>query len=363
MSGTSADALDAALVDFDQKIPTLIGTQSISLPAEIKQKVHRLAIDGNNEMACMRELDNDIALISSAAVNNLCKEYSITAQSITAIGSHGQTLRHYPANAQQPGYSLQVGDPNIIAEETGITTVADFRRRDIAAGGQGAPLTPAFHKAIFHSSHNDRIILNTGGIANISYIPSNGSTVGYDTGPANALMDSWCQEHKQQRYDKGGEWARSGKINSPLLAQLLTHPYFSQASPKSTGRETFNLPWLKEQIELFGHINAEDIQATLLALTVESIALEIESKDQNAIAEVYICGGGSHNIALTESLTKRLHPRKFQSTNTIGIHPDWVEAIAFAWLAKQTMEHAVGNLPEVTGAKREVILGGIYLGH
>jgi anhydro-N-acetylmuramic acid kinase len=363
MSGTSVDSLDAALVNFANNQPTIISTYSLAIAEELRLSVHQLALSGANEIDQLRYLDREIALLSCNAIQQLCQQANCPPASITAIGSHGQTIRHYPKDKHNAGYSLQVGDPNIIAEKTGITTVADFRRRDIAAGGQGAPLTPAFHQAVFHAEKCDRIILNTGGIANITWLPKAGNVIGYDTGPANGLMDSWCQQHLQSPFDKGGEWANSGTVNTQLLAQLLQHPYFALSAPKSTGREDFNIPWLTQQLALFSHaIQAKDVQATLLALTVESISQQIETQDNYSSAEIYVCGGGAHNSALMQSLAQRLPPRKILSTEALGIHPDWVEATAFAWLAKQSIAKATGNLASVTGAAREVILGGIYFG-
>lgn len=363
MSGTSVDSLDAALVDFSTENPTIIKTHSLTLPSETRNLVQQLALSGKDEISSIQRLDKQIALLSCTVVEQLCEKADISLKDIAAIGSHGQTIRHQPQDNDNNGYSLQVGDPNIIAEKTGITTVADFRRRDIAAGGHGAPLAPAFHQSAFHSSRYDRIILNTGGIANISYLSKNGDTLGYDTGPANGLMDSWCQKHLNMPYDESGKWARSGTVNEALLEQLFKQPFFTSPSPKSTGREDFNLPWLEEQLQAHPHLKAKDVQATLLALTSHSIALEINKLDQNASAQVYVCGGGSHNTYLMESLGKKLSPRSVYSTSELNISPDWVEAVAFAWLARQTMLKITGNLPSVTGAAREVILGGVYWGN
>ena len=367
MSGTSADAFDAVLVDFKDNQSQIISTHSHPISNHIKEAVYQLALSGSNEIIRLRELDQAIAQLSCDAIKQLCKQSALSHRDIIAIGSHGQTVRHYPAHLTPddkhytPGYSLQVGDPNIIAEQTHITTVADFRRRDISAGGHGAPLVPAFHQQFFNSKQADRIIVNMGGIANITVLNDGQPTIGYDTGPANSLMDSWYQKHQHGRYDIDGDWARTGTVNKALLKQLLRHDYFSMNHPKSTGRETFNLPWLESQLQTFNSpLPAEDVQATLLHLTVESIALEVKKQDPAATAEVYICGGGAHNKALLTVLSKCLLPRKLATTEELGIHPDWVEAVAFAWLAKQTIEHKTSNLPSVTGAKKEVILGGIY---
>jgi anhydro-N-acetylmuramic acid kinase len=363
MTGTSVDSLDAALVQFDlQDQPTIHNTHSISLPKHIQLQVQQLSSSGEGEIDLIRQLDNDIAHYSSEAVKTLCQQSNILASNITAIGSHGQTVRHYPATKSTKGYSLQLGDPNIIAEATGITTVADFRRRDIAAGGQGAPLVPAFHHSVFRTKQNDRLIVNLGGIANISYLPKDGETLGYDTGPANTLMDAWCLQHQHQRFDKDGLWAKTGSYHKELLHNLLNDSYFSSPAPKSTGREYFNLSWLEQQTSKLKttSIPPADIQATLLELTAKTVAQEINNVDPDNKAHVYICGGGSHNVALMKKLAGHIQPRLIATTADIGIEPDWVEATAFAWLAKQTMHKASGNLPAATGANKEVILGGIY---
>jgi anhydro-N-acetylmuramic acid kinase len=363
MTGTSVDSLDAALVQFDpQDQPTIHNTYSIALPKHIQLHVQQLSSSGEGEIDLLRQLDSDIAHYSGEAIRTLCQQANIPLSAITAIGSHGQTVRHYPTTKSIKGYSLQLGDPNIIAEITGITTVADFRRRDIAAGGQGAPLVPAFHHCVFRSTKDDRLIVNLGGIANISYLPKDGEIVGYDTGPANTLMDAWCLKHQHQRFDKDGLWANAGICHESLLQRLLADNYFSSPAPKSTGREYFNLPWLEQYLDKLNTPmpSPVDIQATLLELTATTVAQEIKNVDPDNNTQVYICGGGAHNIVLMEKLTGHIQPRMLATTTKIGIEPDWVEATAFAWLAKQTMNKVSGNLPSATGANRKVILGGVY---
>jgi len=367
LSGTSVDAIDGILIHWDNQKPSIISTQTKNIPESIREIVFDLAVNGKNEIEKIRYLDYEFALLFSQTAQALCEQSKIKPDSILAIGSHGQTIRHYPPSYElspkksSNGFSLQIGDPNIIAENTGITTVADFRRRDIAAGGHGAPLAPAFHKRLFQSKKINRVILNTGGIANITYLPTNGEPIGFDTGPANGLMDSWCQRHKNMAYDKNGNWASQGKAKPKIINKLLSHPYFSMLPPKSTGREDFNLPWLEEQLkQLSGTFSPVDIQASLLALSVESIAAAIEQVVTTAEYEIYICGGGAHNGAFCERLQSRLKPHLFSTTEALGIEPDWVEAACFAWMAKQTMEGKTSNLPSVTGAKKHVILGGIY---
>ena len=364
MSGTSIDSIDAALVEFNNTQISIVNSLSLSIDPTIKQQVLSLALPGGNEIAIMREVDQYFGERFAQAALDICKQANIFSEDIKAIGSHGQTIRHYPKQDQQAGYSLQVGDPNIIAQRTGITTITDFRRRDIAAGGHGAPLAPAFHQFAFANTSKTRIIVNLGGIANLSYLPISGQTIGFDSGPANILLDSWCQKHLNQSYDKDGLWAKSGKVNDSLLGILLNHTYFSTPFPKSTGRETFNLQWLQNSLTTIATpICNEDIQATLLKLTTETIAQAIEQVDPKEEAEVYTCGGGAKNIELMKQLEETINPRTLATTKLLGIDEEWVECAAFAWLAKQTLEHQNGNLPAVTGAKTPVTLGGIYWGH
>ena len=363
MSGTSADAIDAALVEISEKSVELISSYQLPITTNVRSAIYQLALDHSGEIEQIRYLDKTIADLSCKAIENLCAKTETKKTAIRAIGSHGQTVRHYPASDGQRGYSLQVGDPNIIAETTGITTVADFRRRDIAAGGQGAPLAASFHRTAFHNRSNDRVIVNIGGIANITYLPRQADVIGFDTGPGNGLMDSWFQQHHQGRFDSDGHWAASGNVDKKLLSQLLKHSFLTLPIPKSTGREEFNLPWLQEQLALCSQkTSAADIQATLLAFTTETIANHIDKVDPQKHSEIYICGGGSHNRQLMKNLTLKLQPRHVATTLALGIHPDWVEAIAFAWLAKQSLRGLAGNIPSVTGAHRETVLGGIYWG-
>ncbi|MGD8484134.1 MAG: anhydro-N-acetylmuramic acid kinase, partial [Thioalkalispiraceae bacterium] len=293
------------------------------------------------------------------SVHQLLNQCRVPHSEITAIGSHGQTLRHYP-HGQYPS-TLQIADANIIAEQTGITTVSDFRRRDMAAGGQGAPLVPAFHQVIFHDPTQDRVILNIGGIANITLLPANGVVSGFDTGPGNCLLDSWVQQHLSINYDRDGEWGASGHVHPGLLERMSNDAYFSLASPKSTGREYFNLSWLNDILRSFPNLAAQDIQATLVELTARSISDAI-SETLPGCKQVMVCGGGIHNQHLMQRLDELLVEQRLLSTEQAGIAPDWVEAMAFAWLAKQTLENKPGNLPDVTGARKAVVLGAIYPG-
>lgn len=349
MSGTSADGIDAALVDFSQPHPQLIATHYNPYPRELRQLILELCHPGTNEINRLGELDIALGKAFAHTANTLLENQKISSTQIKAIGSHGQTIRHHP----HLKFTLQIGDPNVIAAETGITTIADFRRRDLAHGGQGAPLVPAFHQEIF-ASKESRAIVNIGGIANITVLTD--SVLGFDTGPGNNLLDAWAETHLQKTYDENGTWAAQGKVNIELLNQLLADPYFKLAPPKSTGREYFNLNWLKKF--LTPSISAVDVQATLAELTAINITDAVK-KHLNT-GEIFICGGGAHNAFLLSRIKELAKPLTAHSTSQLGIDPDWVEAIAFAWLAKQTLNKKPGNLTAVTGAKKPAILGGIY---
>jgi anhydro-N-acetylmuramic acid kinase len=360
MSGTSMDAIDAVLVDLSSHIPVLVHSLDYPIPADLRSDCHTLCSPGNNEIDNMGRVDSLLGDVFANAVLQLLGEANVSAQDITAIGSHGQTIRHRPDN--NPAFTLQVGDPNRIAEHTGITTVADFRRRDMAAGGQGAPMVPAFHAAVFHSSEQQRVIVNIGGIANITILPTSPEITisGFDTGPGNSLMDIWVQQHQQQFFDQSGQWAASGEINKTLLNQLMSDEYFDRLPPKTTGREKFNLSWLEQQLSEYGKdIAAEDVQATLCELTAVSITVDIRQHAPDT-DEVVVCGGGTRNTQLMKRLQEHLRPIQLKTTDELGLPAEWIEAMAFAWLARETLERRPGNIPGVTGARHPVILGGIY---
>lgn len=359
MSGTSMDGIDAVLVDMTPNPLQLIASHSIPIPEKLRAHLLALCRDTSIRLTDLAAADHEMGRLFAQAANTAYQKAGLKAVDIIAIGSHGQTIFHAP-QAPHPN-SLQIGDPNIIAELTGITTVADFRRRDMAIGGQGAPLVPAFHQAAFHSAAKNRVILNIGGIANISVLPRNPMepVIGFDTGPGNVLMDAWTSMHSSKSMDLGGAWAASGQVLPPLLATFLKDPYFNRQPPKSTGRELFNLEWLKTGLLAITPFKNEDVQATLCELTAVSIA---ESISRHAISadEVFVCGGGAYNLFLLERIRHHMPKQQVLTTSACGIDPQHVEAIAFAWLAKQTVEGRCGNLPSVTGAKRPVILGGIY---
>lgn len=359
MSGTSADGIDAALVDLSGQQPKLLATLEHPLPEHARALVSELALNGDNEIEKIASLDISLAESFADASLHLLKQANKTPSQIRAIGSHGQTIRHQPPTQTQRGYTLQIGDPSTLAEITGIDVIADFRRRDMAAGGHGAPLAPAFHRAVF-SADKPRAIINIGGMANITALHmDNNPVIGFDTGAGNVLMDSWIQHCKGFHYDKDGKWASSGHADQTLLSKLLQHPFIKQAAPKSTGREAFNLPWLLTQIDGLT-LNPEDIQATLLEFTSTTISDQIKQQFNLDKPEVYICGGGAHNPALVTSIAEKLPNSTVATTDALGVSPDWVEAMTFAWLAQQTLKRQNGNLSSVTGASGERVLGGIY---
>ncbi|MCW8945352.1 MAG: anhydro-N-acetylmuramic acid kinase [Sedimenticola sp.] len=359
MSGTSMDGIDAVLVAFDTGTTEVKGHIHLPWKSQIRESLKRLSLPGNNEIEALGITDIEVANQFAHAVALLLKKTGLNQSQIKAIGSHGQTIRHRPA-ARHP-FTLQIGDPNHLAEQTGITVIADFRRRDMAAGGQGAPLAPAFHADRLHDPSELRVILNLGGIANITVLPAQltDDIIGLDTGPANTLMDAWVMHCQQLHFDEGGVWAASGKVQTTLLDQLLNESYFFQPAPKSTGPELFNLNWLEQQHADLSRYKPEDIQATLCRLTVETIIQAIK-RHAPSCARVICCGGGTQNTYLMQQLQQGLADIPVETTARYGISPDQIEATAFAWLARQTVERRSGNLPSVTGASHPVILGGIY---
>lgn len=361
MSGTSADGIDAALVQFgpDENL-ALRAVHTETWPDDVRARL--IALGQGGPLASLEEfgtLDVRVAETFAQAALALLKRVGVEASSVRAIGSHGQTIRHRPAGAAGDGlypFTLQIGDGNVIAERTGITTVCDFRRRDVAAGGHGAPLLPALHQALLHDAGNDRVVLNLGGIANITLLPAAGDVRGFDTGPANALMDAWCQRHTGASFDAGGEWGATGSVHTALLAALLADPWFAAPPPKSTGREQFHLDWVEAALP--EGIGAQDVQATLRALTAHTVADAIRTH-QPSTREVLVCGGGVHNPHLMDALRALLPGMTVASTATHGVDPDHMEAMGFAWLARQTLCGLPGNLPSVTGARGPRILGMI----
>lgn len=354
MSGTSMDAVDCALVSFDSDETKLIDYAQYPLDDDTRKRVR--AVDAKTPTEEIEQLDLHLGHLFAKATNALIEKANINPREIAAVGSHGQTVLHEP-NAPEP-FSLQIGNPEIIVNKTGILTIADFRNMDIAVGGQGAPLAPAFHQFQFRHADKNRIILNIGGMANITVLPAdvNLPVTGFDTGPGNALMDDWARQHLNVDMDKDGEWASSGQFYSTLLNEMLNDNYFKKSPPKSTGIEYFNLDWLRS---FDSSLKPEDVQATLLMLSVKTISQAINQYAADA-DEVLVCGGGVHNRATMHALSEHLITCKVVSTSEYGLDPDCIEAVTFAWLAKRRLENKPGNLPSVTGATEAVLLGKIY---
>ena len=357
MSGTSADGIDAVVLELAPS-PQVIATHFSPYPDPVRERVRRIS-GGRHEHDPLDEtgtLDSELGELFGAAVLALLEQSKIGPKSVNAIGSHGQTLRHRPRQAHP--FTTQIADPNIIAARTGIRVVADFRRRDVALGGQGAPLLPAFHKVAFGSETEDRLVVNTGGIANITLLPAQGEVRGFDTGPANVLMDIICREELKQPFDAGGKTAASGKVDAALLASMLQEPYFDAPAPKSTGPELFNRAWLDNH--LAGRTLAtRDLLATLAELTARSVA-EAALQHASGIKHAYVCGGGALNAHLMARFAAQLPAAAVESTGVLGIDAAWVEAAGFAWLAQRTLAGLAGNLPSVTGAAKFAVLGAIY---
>ena len=358
MSGTSLDGIDAALVKINEKGElSILDSHYQPYANNLQQSLFKLSQAHRVELEQLITLDQTLGRLYAEACLTLLNKSEYSASDIQAIGCHGQTMRHKP---RPDAFSMQIGDANIIAELTGITTIADFRRRDIAAGGEGAPLVPAFHQDVFFDAHNPRQILNLGGIANITVLSQNpDNTFGFDLGPANALSNEWVEKHWQMSYDKGGIIARSGTVLQPLLDQWMMIDYFDKAPPKSTGRELFNLRQLEKLTPEINDLNKEDILATLIELTAVSVSQGIE-KWGYTNGELFLCGGGAHNIYLIERIQHYLLNIRIAHTDELGIPVDMVEACAFAWLAYRTINRLTGNLPNTTGAKGPRVLGAIY---
>ena len=364
MTGTSMDGVDIVAASFDPL--QLHATLTLPFDLDLRDELMALTLPGDNEIDRMGKADVALAKMIGQGINQLIEEHNLPRKQIKAIGSHGQTIRHRPEH----GFTLQIGDANIITEITQIPVVADFRRRDMAAGGQGAPLVPAFHQALFQHDSIHRVILNLGGIANVSLLSAGQpeAVYGFDTGPANILMDAWCHRYTGQPYDENGNWAAYGQPIRSLLERLQSHEYFSKEPPKSTGREDFNLDWLDEQLADWRNDveymeledTPENVQATLLKLTTRAIKKAIYRSGMPT-GEVYVCGGGAYNSHLLEQLRWRLrkHHWSVQTTSVLGLAPTWVEATAFAWLAMRFVHQQSANLPAVTGAAGYRILGSM----
>ena len=356
MSGTSMDAIDAALVDFDAAPLRIIAARTTPFDAALKLRVSALLDSPRGvDLDDIGQLDVELAASFAEAGLALLRDARVDSGRVTAIGSHGQTLRHRPD--LKPPFTWQMGDPNTLTEMTGITVVADFRRRDVAAGGQGAPLLPVFHDQVFRSEHEERVIANLGGIANITILRRGAAVTGFDTGPANRLLDAWISSVQGKDFDADGAWAASGRCDDALLQDLLAEPYLSLPPPKSTGRELFNLGWLNAKLGPTAR-RPEDVQATLRQYTAATLAAAVRRYAPGAA--LYVCGGGAHNGGLLQSLRGMLAPAPVASTAALGLDPDYVEAVAFAWFARRTLEGLPSSAASVTGAHGARILGGVY---
>ncbi len=353
MSGTSLDGVDAALVEFADGQAKLRGAYYQAYSQPIKDVLLALHHPPGNELHQAQLVGNELARLYAAATAAVLQVGNTTPDHIRAIGCHGQTIRHCP----DQGYTLQLGNAALLTELTGITVVSDFRSRDIAAGGQGAPLVPAFHDQMLRHPGIHRAIVNIGGISNLTNLPPARSATGFDCGPGNLLMDTWCMQHLGKPYDDNGAWAASGSVLPALLEQMLNEPFFALPPPKSSGRDLFNMEWLRNKLQ--GSERTENVQATLLELTCRTIAQSIQQYCVGA-KEIYLCGGGAHNQILRSRLAVLLSDCAVQTTNALGVDGDYLEAIAFAWLAQQALHGKPANLPLVTGAKHPCILGAVY---
>lgn len=355
MSGTSLDGVDAVIADFSTAVPQVLASAHRAFDPALRSALQGLCTPGGDELERAATLGNELARRYAAAVDDVLERAGVTAGDVLAIGCHGQTVRHRP----DLGYTIQIGNAALLAELSGIRVVSDFRSRDIAAGGQGAPLVPAFHAAVFSSHAEDRAVLNLGGIANLTWLPRKGEVLGFDCGPGNCLLDIWVSKHLGKPFDDAGAWAAGGKVVEPLLHRLLEEPFFAAAPPKSTGRELFNEGWLAARIG--PGEDPRSVQATLLELTAR-VAAEACRRNFGPIGRLLVCGGGARNARLLERLQSLLAPTPVETTLTHGLDPLLVEAAAFAWLAKQALAGAPASLASVTGARGPRVLGAIYPG-
>lgn len=360
MSGTSLDGVDAVLVDFDGEKPLVIGHRALAFPPGLKDELLALNTSGPDELHRAALASNALVRLYAEQVSALLAQSGVSSKAIKAVGAHGQTVRHRPQEFDGTGYTLQLNQPSLLAELCGIDVVADFRSRDVAAGGQGAPLVPPFHQAVFGRDEQTVCVLNIGGIANVSILaPQNTELIGYDCGPGNALIDAWCLAHTGKPYDDAGKWAAKGKVDAGLLARMQQEPYFAKPAPKSTGRDLFNLAWLDTQLANFDSLKPIAVQATLTELTAWSCAGSVELSAPECTSLV-VCGGGALNLELMRRIQVALPHCAVTSSAAWGLPPLQVEATAFAWLARQTVNRQTSSLTSVTGARGARILGAIY---
>jgi anhydro-N-acetylmuramic acid kinase len=359
MSGTSLDGVDAVVAEFaaPPELPVVLrGATHVAFPSALRDELMALQVDGVDELARAARAANALADLYAMAITDACAAAVVAPHDLLAAGVHGQTVRHRP----EQGYTVQINNPARVAERAYVTVVADFRSRDVAAGGQGAPLVPAFHAALFGHQDEHRVVVNIGGMANLTDLPPRGMVRGFDTGPGNVLLDLWSLRHRGVAFDEDGAWAAQGKVDAALLAALLAEPFFAAAPPKSTGRDLFHAGWLDERLRsLDWRGRAEDVQATLTALTARSIADAIRAHAAGATA-ILVCGGGANNVTLLRVLAQELAPRTVTTTAEHGVAVDHVEALAFAWLAREAIKGRPANLPAVTGARGTRVLGAIY---
>lgn len=356
MSGTSLDGIDAVLVDLSEPQPALIAQYYQPFTNNLKPALLALHSPLPNELHLAQLAGNELARQYAQSIAVLLARSNISASQVSAIGCHGQTIRHRP----EQGYTLQLGNAALLTELTDITVVSDFRSRDIAAGGQGAPLVPAFHDRVLRHPTIHRVIVNIGGISNLTDLAPQHATTGFDCGPGNLLMDAWCEQHTRQPYDANGAWAATGRVIPALLEKLYSEVFFSMPPPKSSGRDLFNQAWLTQH--LAGDEKPQDVQACLLELTCRAIADSI-AQQCAAAAEIYLCGGGAHNQTLRLRLAELLPNCLIARTDAIGVNGDFLEAVAFAWLAQQALHGKPANLPIVTGARHPCLLGTVYRNH
>jgi anhydro-N-acetylmuramic acid kinase len=358
ISGTSIDGVDAVLAEIGDADFRILDAATTPFPTALHDRLQTLVVTPQASLLEFGALDVAVGRFFAECALSVISAAGRKPADVTAIGSHGQTVYHEP-KGDEP-FSLQIGDPNVITASTGITTVADFRRIDVALGGQGAPLVPAFHSWRFRHPREARVVVNIGGIANITVLSSARATTGFDTGPGNTLLDLWIRHSRAERFDRDGRWSSSGTVSAPLLAAFLEEPFFAAPAPKSTGRELFHRAWLDRRLGRVGALAAVDVQATLAELTATTIAAAIRT-ELPQVGEVIVCGGGAHNGDLLRRL-HRLSGARISTTDAYGVPPDWVEGAAFAWLARARLRGLAGNVPSVTGARREAMLGGVYLG-
>ena len=358
MSGTSLDGVDGVLLDCANQTPRVLGHAYRLFSEDLHEALLTLNTRGHDELHRAALAANALSQLYAQVVSDLLAQAGLPSHAVRAIGAHGQTVRHRPGEFDGTGYTLQLNNPALLAELTGITVVADFRSRDVAAGGQGAPLVPAFHQAVFGRTDAPVAVLNIGGISNLSLLQGD-AILGFDCGPGNVLLDAWCRQHTRQAFDAEGAWGASGQVHAPLLAALLAEPYFALPPPKSTGRDLFHMEWLSQRLASFAGLPAADVQATLTELTARACAADLQ-RHGTACRHLVVCGGGALNGELMRRLKLHLPGVTVQSSEELGLPPLQVEAAAFAWLARQALHGQTGSLQSVTGARGARVVGAIY---